>query len=100
MKYTMTVTIKNPETPVGMSSDLLFKIDCTFVHDPEQYGNGYLLRVKKRGPEGFQNIIDLRYDTSFDPSKKAEYLERWAHTYWSGKDGAYIVKELKITKAE
>lgn len=100
MKYTMTVTIANPDTPVGMNSDLVYKIDCTFAHDPEQYGNGYMLRLKKRGPEGFQNIIDLRYDAAFNPDKKAEYLKKWAHSYWSGEDGAYIVKQLNITKAE
>lgn len=98
MKYTMTVTIADPQTPDGMTSDILLKVDCTFDHDPNQYGNGYFLRM--RCSKGFEYTTDLRYDTSFDPTNKAEYLERWAHSYWSGKNGAYIVKQLNITKAE
>ena len=94
----MTVTIANPETPVGMTSDILMKLDCEFDRDPDQYGNGYFLSIRSKN--GFENYLDLRYDTTFNPDKQAEYLERWAHTYWSGKDGAYIVKQLNITKAE
>lgn len=100
MKYLMTVTIADPETPAGMSSDLVFKIDCFFCYDAEQYGNGHYLKLKKRSPEGFENIIDLRYDATFDRNNKAEYLEKWARSYWSGKDGAYYVKSLRIEKAE
>lgn len=100
MKYQMTVTIANPDTPAGMSSDLVFKIDCFFAYDPEQYGNGHWLKMKKRGPEGFENHYDLRYDDSFDRNNKPAWLERWARSYWNGKDGAYYVKDLKITAAE
>jgi hypothetical protein len=50
--------------------------------------------------DSFRNVYDLRYDASFNPNKKAEWLERWARGYWRGKDGAYIVKSLTITKAE
>lgn len=100
MKYTMKVTIYNPDTPAGMTSDLLFIIDCNFAYDPEQYGNGYMLRLKKRGIEGFQNFVDLRYDAEFNPNDKPAYLEKWARSYWSGKDGAYAVKALSITKVE
>ena len=100
MKYTMTVTIADPETPKGMSSDLLFKIDCTFAYDHEQYGNGHFLKLKKRGIEGFENFVDLRYDETFDPNNKPAFLEKWARSYWSGKDGAYYVKAIRIEKAE
>ena len=100
MKYEMKVVIYDPETPKGMSSDLLFKIDCFFAYDPEQYGNGYWLKLKKRGIEGFENHIDLRYDREFNPNNKPAFLERWARNYWSGKNGAYAVKSLEILKAE
>ena len=98
MKYLMTVTIANPNTPKGMSSDILFKIDCFFSYDPEQYGNGHWLKLKARGPEGFENYVDLRYDSGFNPNDKPAFLEKWAHNYWSGKNGAYYVKELRIAK--
>lgn len=97
MKYTMNVTIANPKTPEGMTSDILMKLDCEFAHDPTQYGNGYFLYI---GNGNFENHLDIRYDYTFNPDKKVEYLERWAHAYWSGKDGAYIVKQLNITRAE
>ena len=78
MKYTMKVTIAQPNTPEGMSSDILFVIDCIFVYDPEQYGKKHYLYMKKRGPEGFENYIDLRYDGDFDRNDKPAYLEKWA----------------------
>lgn len=100
MKYEMKVVIYNPDTPKGMSSDLLYKIDCFFHYDPEQYGNGHYLTLKMRGREGFENIIDLRYNNEFDRNSKPAFLEKWARNYWSGKNGAYAVKTLEILKAE
>ena len=94
MKYEMTVTIANPNTPKGMTSDIVMKMTCTFGYDPKQYGNGYAVFIDNG--DGFGNYIDLRYDTTFNPDKKKEYLEKWARNYWNGKDGAYIVKSLKI----
>lgn len=97
MKYEMKVTIANPDTAEGMMSDLLMKLSCIFSYDPEQYGNGHWLKIK--GAEGFENYIDLRYDTDFDRNNKTAYLEKWARNYWSGKNGAYYVKSLEIIKA-
>lgn len=98
MKYTMTVKIADPNTPNGMVSGIVLKLTCTFAHDPKQYGNGYALLIDNG--EGFGNRIDLRYDTTFNPDKKTEYLEEWARLYWNGENGAYIVKSLEISKAE
>ena len=97
MKYTMNVVIADPETKVGMTSDLFMKLVCFFAYDPEQYGNGHWLKIK--GSEGFEGHIDLRYDTDFDRNNKIEYLEKWAKNYWSGKNGAYYVKSIEIIKA-
>lgn len=98
MKYLMTVVIADPNTAAGMSSDVLYKIECIFTYDPEQYGNGYWLRMKKRGPEGFVNHVDLRYDKNFDRNDKLAYLERWAKNYWSGQNGAYCLKSIRFEK--
>lgn len=95
MKYEMAVTIADPNTPKGMTSDIVMKMTCTFGYDPKQYGNGYAVFIDNG--DGFGNYIDLRYDTNFNPDKKKEYLEKWARNYWNGKDGAYIVKSLKIS---
>lgn len=98
MKYSMTVIIADPNTSKGMTSDIVLKMTCTFGYDPKQYGNGYAVYIEDG--EGFGNYIDLRYDTSFDPDKKAEYLEKWARNYWNGEYGAYIVKSLNINILE
>ena len=98
MKYTMKVTIYNPETPEGMTSDLFFNLECNFHYDPEQYGNGHYLSISAKGFN--KEILDLRYDHTFDRNNKEKYLEEWARNYWSGKNGAYAVKHLEITKAE
>ena len=96
MKYTMNVVICNPNTPEGMNSDIFFKLNAEFVHNPQQYGNGHYLNI---GGEHFTTeAIDLRYDTSFNRNKKKEYLENWAHSYWSGENGAYKVKSLEISE--
>lgn len=100
MKYTMKVIIHDPETPEGMMSDLLLIIDCHFCHNPEQYGNGHYVSLVNRLLPFGKEVIDLRYDTTFDRNNKEAWLEKWARSYWSGKNGAYAVKELSITKAE
>lgn len=100
MKYEMKVVIYNPETKEGMTSDLFMAIDCHFVYDSEQYGNGYYVSLKNKNLPFGKEIIDLRYDKDFDPNDKPAYLEKWARNYWSGKNGAYAVKSLDIHKAE
>ena len=96
MKYSMKVRITDPNTPEGMFSELMFDLKCTFVYDEEQYGNKYYVNIKA---EGFSpQYIDLRYDASFSADKKEEYLEKWARSYWSGKNGAWAIKSLEINK--
>ena len=100
MKYTMKVIIHDPETHAGMTSDLFLIIDCNFSYDPEQYGNGHYVSLSNRNLPFGREIIDLRYDKTFERNKKAEWLEKWARSYWSGNNGAYAVKKIEITKAE
>lgn len=96
MKYEMKVVIYDPETPAGMTSDLMFNLSCSFTHDPEQYGNGHFVSIS--GREFYRQVIDLRYDTEFDRNNKMAFLEKWARNYWSGKNGAYAIKSLEISK--
>lgn len=97
-RYEMIAIIANPKTPEGMTSDIVMKMSCTFSHDPKQYGNGYVLHIETEN--GFEKIIDLRYDTDFNRFDKEEYLREWAETYWNGNDGAYILKSLSVTGEE
>lgn len=96
MNYKMKVIITNPDTEKGMFSSLCFDLDCKFRYNPEQYGNGYSVSIA--GKEFYQQIIDLRYDKSFDRHNKAKWLEEWAKSYWSGKNGAWAIKTLEKVK--
>lgn len=101
MKYTMSVIINDPNTEEGMNSDLIFLLEADFVHDAEQYGNGYQVAIGSRKDSAipfYRSIVDLRYNTDFDPDKKISWLADWADNYWSGKDGAYKLKSIGITK--
>lgn len=92
MIYEMKVRITNPNT----QEEMYYKLECYFVYDKEQYGNGFFLSIEGKGfsPQDF----DLRYDRSFRKSEKEKWLENWARNYWSGENGAWAVKSLEITK--
>ena len=100
MKYKMKVTI-TPTAEVfefyPEATDMTFDLVCAFAHQDDTYGNGYWMGISGKGFGG--GCFDIRYDTTFDPNKAGEYLEKWARSYWCGKDGAYAIKELTIEKA-
>lgn len=93
----MKATITDPNTEQGMTSNLFFDLDCVFAFDENQYGNGHYVSIC--GKEFYKQIIDLRYDQSFDRNNKEKWLENWARSYWSGKNGAWTIKSLEITKS-
>lgn len=97
MNYKMTVTICDPNTQEGMTSDIVFVLNCSFAYDEDTYGNGYHLAIEGEGysPEYY----DLRYDSDFHKDRKMAYLVDWAQTYWNGKNGAYKVKSITIAEA-
>lgn len=94
MIYEMKIRITDPNTPKGMTSELCFKLKCTFVYDAEQYGNGFFVDIESKNFES--KFFDLRYDRSFRKSEKEKWLENWARNYWNGKNGAWGIKSLEI----
>ena len=98
MKFKMKVTITDPETPKGMVSELQFDLECHFVHDTNQYGNGHYVSIAGKEMPFGRVVIDLRYDSSFDRNNKKQWLEAWARNYWTGKNGAWAIKSLVITE--
>lgn len=96
MKYKMYVKITDPNTEKGMTSELFFKLDCNFIYDPKDYGNGYYVSIS--GKEFYKKVIDLRYDKNFSRINKEKWLKEWAYNYWNGQNGAWIIKTLKIEK--
>lgn len=98
MKYSMKVILQDPATLEGMFSELFFDLECDFVYDEEQYGNGHYVAIKGKEMPFGKEVIDLRYDKSFDRDNKEGWLESWARNYWSGKNGAWAIKTLEISK--
>ena len=94
MGYEMKVIIEDPNTEEGMSSGLFFTLNCDFCYDEEQYGNGHYVSIE--GKDFSSQYLDIRYDRSFNRSNKSKWLEEWAKSYWSGKNGAWIVKKIDI----
>lgn len=97
MKYLMNVVIKDPNTEPGMVSDMLLKFRCYFIRDDEGYGKKTYLSIVG---EHSDKYIDLRYDKNYHRGEEKEYLEYWAHNYWTGKNGAWEIKSLNITEVE
>lgn len=97
MNYRMKVTITNPNTEKGMTSELFFDLACEFCYLPEQYGNGHYVSIS--GKEFNKQSYDLRYDKTFNRNKKSEWLEKWARNYWTGENGAWAIKHLEIIPA-
>lgn len=98
MKYKMKVTITAPETSEEMKRELQYDLDCCFCYDPDTYGKKTYLSITTEDRR-FDNYYDLRYDENFHRDKKEKFLEYWAKSYWSGKNGAWTIKSLEITKA-
>ena len=95
MEYQMRVVIEDHNVEPGIVAERIFDLDCNFNHHPNQYGNGYYLSIS--GKDFYEQIIDLRYDRSFDRNNPDVWLSNWAHNYWSGENGAWAVKHLEIT---
>lgn len=92
MNYTMKATIYKPEDSTKTRT---LTVDCHFEKEEDGYGKKYWLSLDF----GTSDITaDLRYDRSFHPDKLEVWLADWAYGYWCGKDGAWAVKSLTITK--
>lgn len=95
----MKVIINDPQTPTGTTSELVIELKADFIYDKETYGNGHHVTIQGKKEEFLKQVIDLRYDRSFDRNNKEKWLDEWARNYWNGKNGAWSVKTLEITKA-
>ena len=88
MHYGMKVIIFKDE------NEKEYALDCWFSYDEEQYGNGYCVSIE--GKDFYPQYLDIRYDRSFNKSNKSKWLEEWVRGYWSGKNGAWSIKEIDI----
>lgn len=98
MKYIVDVEITRGTAPEGLPSEISFQLYCEFFCNESDYGNGYHVSIEGKG---FNDLYyDIRYDRDFDPKYKAEWLEQWARNFWHGKNGAWAVKDLKVTEVQ
>lgn len=93
MKYKINLTIEHPNRK-EQSQKTLYSY---FSHNDDDYGNGWYLSIIGRGNCSIDWCIDLRYK-SFNPCKAIEFLESLCRDYWTGKDGAWRIVDLSITK--
>ena len=93
MKYTMKAIIESPE-----GKEITQNLVAVFFFDENTYGNKHWLSIHNEA--SFEQHYDIRYDSEFNPEQKMVYLVRWASNFWSGKDGAYSLKEITIKKEE
>lgn len=97
MNYKMKVTIAPTETSHNPEAkERLLTLDAVFAVNPDTYGNKHYLSI--RDGHGFDLCYDIRYDTSFNPKRKVEYLKRWARSYWCGKNGAWKINSLEVER--
>lgn len=94
MYYKMKVDITDPNTKEGMFSGLVFNLDCHFLYNEDDYGNGYYVSIS--GNEGFKQYIDIRYDKTFRSSFAEKWLLEWAYSYLSGTNGAWKIRTIEI----
>lgn len=92
MHYKMYVVISDPNTPKGMYSGIPFYLDIYFSKKLAKYGNVYIADIC------CNTVYQLSVEAFFEDSNADKWLEQWAYNYWSGKDGAWQVKKLEITK--
>ncbi|MBQ3022339.1 MAG: hypothetical protein IJD91_03315 [Clostridia bacterium] len=91
MKYKMNITITYNDIETTIDLDCNF-----FIIKENDYGNKYHLSITNK--LGFNEWVDIRYDTTFDINKKEKYLVDWAYNYWTGKNGAWGIKRIKVIK--
>lgn len=98
MKYNLTVKITD-----GRNSRTLYLL-AEFGKSNSGYGNDTYLAITGRTYRGvkttFENMYDIRYDTSFNRNEPEIYLAKWVYKHWTGENGSWDVSSLTITKVD
>ena len=95
--FEVRVRIENPEKTKSTE----YLLECEFLKEENGYGNGYHLSIsgKEFSAPLFPGMYyDIRYDTAFRSDEMEEYLVSWAKKYWSGKNGAWTLKSVEVTR--
>lgn len=72
------------------------KLVARFLKSNSGYGNDTYLSIESSDGKGLDWCYDLRYD-DFDIKQPETFLAKWAYNYWTGENGSYDIKSLKIT---
>lgn len=98
MEYKMIVDIYDPNSIERMFSCVRLYLNCSVFYDPDDYGNGCYLFIS--GNDFNEKIYDVRFDKSFSIEKSCDWFNGWATNYWSGKFGAWSIRNLQIVKLD
>ena len=91
MKFDVEVTIHKNE------KEVVFELEVDFFKSGSPRGNGYYMSISGKNNTNFEDrLIDIRYDSSFNENIPELYFMSWAYTYWSGENGSYDIKSLKM----
>mgnify|MGYP000017755948 CR=1 FL=1 len=93
MKYNVRATLINPDDEMEYTFN---SIIFSFIYDEDQYGNGYYCRIE--GKNFYRQVIDLRYNKTFDSNNKEKWIENWIKNLWNGDNGAFVLKSYEIKK--
>lgn len=93
LNYKMSVEIYDPKTPV---EELRLYLFCEVFCDGNDFGNGCYVSI--HGERFSKIFIDVRYDSSFNIDVPDVWFKKWAKNYWNGRNGAWSIKRLQISK--
>lgn len=94
MNYQMNVIIEDPNTEKGMYSGIPFRLYCEFSNNPFNYGKDRYVLITCN--DIYTKFIDLRKDKTYNGHNQKEWLQQWAHDFWSGVNGNWKIKSLYI----
>lgn len=92
-EYKLNIRLTSPDLVNTKDRKLAVKV----VRSNSGYGNDSYLAIKGID-NSFEQFIDMRYDTSFNPNKPEPSIVAWAYSYWTGENGSWRIIKLSIQR--
>lgn len=77
---------------------ITYKYKIAFIKEEKSEGNGTYMQMTREGQDLAFNFIDLRFNTVYKPEAEIAFIALWANAYWDGKDGAYKLERINISR--
>ena len=78
----------------------VYNAKIEFVHDPNQYGNGYSMGIESKLEPFYRQGYDIRYDRDFNKDYPIEYIVTFYSRRFNGKNGAWKLIGIRVHEAE